>query len=249
VKLKGVSCQISTTLVGILFVECNFSSLYYAIFCRVQSSEADVIGEEGNLDAFSLDDKKRAILRLKDCILKSNIENAMFKLLPNELDTHLLYEIIKLMLCQGNANDICKAIMNVKALKNCLWSLFMDELAESAKYMCQKKRSYLSQIDYDALQCFEWEGIIEEMFTHQRQLLQVLVTASTCARKTVKDDHYSDIAKEIGLIYGILMKRRCNSLSRVQRVVSITLAEECVHQKVRILMNNHTCVKLFVKLL
>ena len=39
------------------------------------------------------------------------------------------------------------------------------------------------------------------------------------------------ISKEIGLIYGVLM-RRCHNLSRIQRVVTMAMAEENVRQKV-----------------
>lgn len=127
----------------------------------------------------------------------------------------------------------CRAILEVNAFKMCLWKLFLAEIHENTKYMCIKGHSYLSQLDFEALRSFQWEKIIEEMYVQQRQLLQVLLNVCTSTNKSEDDEHYMHVVKEVGLMYGILMKRRCNSLSRVQRVVSISLADERVHQKVK----------------
>lgn len=127
----------------------------------------------------------------------------------------------------------CRAILEVNAFKMCLWKLFFAEIHENTKYMCIKGHSYLSQIDFEASRSFQWEKIIEEMYVQQRQLLQVLLTVCTSTNKSEDDEHYMHVVKEVGLMCGILMKRRCNSLSRVQRVVSISLADERVHQKVK----------------
>lgn len=125
-----------------------------------------------------------------------------------------------------------KQIMNIKSLRESLWALFKLEVEESAKYIACKKNSCLGQVMYDNLRCFEWENIIEEMFIHQPRLLQVLVTVSTGENKLNDECHYKSAAKEIGLIYGILMKRRCHTLSQVQRVIALAIAQENVHQKV-----------------
>jgi hypothetical protein len=54
----------------------------------------------------------------------------------------------------------------------------------------------------------------------------------TNKNKQNDEKHYVEASKEIGLIYGVLMKRRCQNLSRIQRVVTMAMAEENVHQKV-----------------
>lgn len=115
----------------------------------------------------------------------------------------------------------------------CLWKLFFAEIHENKKYMCIKGHSYLSQIDFEAFRSFQLGKIIEEMYVQQRQLLQVLLTVCTSTNKSENDEHYMHVVKEVGLMYGILMKRRSNALSRVQRVVSISLADEGLHQKVK----------------
>ena len=105
--------------------------------------------------------------------------------------------------------------------------------------MCTKGHSYLSKIDFEGIRNFQWEKNIEEMYVQQRQLLQVLLTV--CTNKSENDQHFMQTGKELGLIYGILMKRRCKKLSRVQRVVSISLADERVHQKVNKKFHMNTC--------
>lgn len=115
----------------------------------------------------------------------------------------------------------------------CLWKLFFAEIHENTKYMCIKGHSYLSQIDFETFRSFQLGKIIEEMYVQQRQLLQVLLTVCTSTNKSEDEEHYMHVVKEVGLMYGILMKRRSNALSRVQRVVSISLADEGLHQKVK----------------
>lgn len=70
------------------------------------------------------------------------------------------------------------------------------------------------------------------MFINQSRLLDVLLTAATSKNKHDNEKHYIEASKEIGLIYGVLMKRRNHTLSRVQRVVTMAMAEENVYQKV-----------------
>ena len=141
-----------------------------------------------------------------------------------------------------NALDICRAILDIEVFKSCLWRLFLEEIQENTKYMCITGHSYLSEIDFEGMRNFQWEKIIEEMYVQQRQLLQVLLTV--CTNKSEDDQHFMQTGKELGLIYGILMKRRCKKLSRVQRIVSIALADERVHQKINKKFHMNTCYNL-----
>jgi hypothetical protein len=124
--------------------------------------------------------------------------------------------------------------MNVKTLKECIWTLFLLELCEDATHMCQKRQSYLSHVDFDGLRLFQWVGVIEEMALYQPRLLDVLTTLATNNNQlsSGNQQHFKGLAREVGMVYGILMKRRCHFLSRIQRVVSMTLSDENVHQKV-----------------
>ena len=97
--------------------------------------------------------------------------------------------------------------------------------------MCHRRRSYLGHVDYDGLRLFQWAGVIEEMVLNQTRLLDVLTAVAT-NRHEHSDSFFFDISREIGMVYGILMKRRSHFLTRIQRVVSMALSDESVHQKV-----------------
>ena len=74
--------------------------------------------------------------------------------------------------------------------------------------------------------------MVREMVDFNPLLLDVLLSASTSAKKQRSADHYKQIVPECGLVYGILMKRRFQDMSRIQRFISLALANERVHQKV-----------------
>lgn len=84
---------------------------------------------------------------------------------------------------------------------------------------------------------FNWLYITNEMLRFQPLLMDVLLSVSTPRRNIDNDDHYKSSIPELGLIYGILMKRRYKDLSRIQRFIAIALADEKVHQKVMIYLN------------
>lgn len=81
------------------------------------------------------------------------------------------------------------------------------------------------------------------MYTNQPRLSEVLEVA-TGKRKRDNNQHYRETTKELGLVYGILMKRRCHVLSGIQRVIAMAMADENVHQKV-----SKTLKSLFIDLI
>ena len=123
--------------------------------------------------------------------------------------------------------------MNIRCIKESIWSLFMLEMQESAKYMSCKGRSCLSKLSYEDLKCFEW-----------KTLLRKCSFISPCFWKLFlsypqdNEHHYLSLAKKLGLIYGILMKRRSHILSQVQRVIAVAIAQENLYQKVKCSLSN-----------
>lgn len=102
----------------------------------------------------------------------------------------------------------------------------------------QKKRfTYLNSTSNENLVNFNWLCITNEMLRFQPLLMDVLLSVSTPRRNIDNDDHYKSSIPELGLIYGILMKRRYKDLSRIQRLIAIALTDEKVHQKVMIYLN------------
>jgi hypothetical protein len=146
--------------------------------------------------------------------------------------TSLLRELALKHKRHHDYEELARQILDNKPLKECLWSLFVDEIDESANHLTQKGNSYLGHLEYQDLRFFEWNDVIQEMYTHQPRLLEVLLSVTTGKKKCENDQHYRESVKELGLVYGVLMKRRCHILSRIQRVTAMVLANENVHQKV-----------------
>ena len=128
-------------------------------------------------------------------------------------------------------DDLAQSLIKDKKLKNSLWRLFLIELEEDARVLTERKLSYLSNTTYEGLAQFDWFYVVEEMLRYQPLLTDVLLAVSTSRKNIQSNDHYNSISKELGLIYGILMKRCYKDLSRIQRVMAMALADEKVHQK------------------
>lgn len=135
--------------------------------------------------------------------------------------------------------SLAREIYEIKDLREAIWQCFILEIEESSKYLTQRHFSYLGSNTYEDLLTFRWECVVQEMLDHNPLLLETLL-AVCLPRKSMNEPHFDVIYPEIGTVYGILMKRRCKDLSRVQRVISMSLAEEKVHQKVfyNCLINN-----------
>ena len=102
-------------------------------------------------------------------------------------------------------DDLAQSLIKDKKLKNSLWRLF---LIGDARVLTERKLSYLSNTTYEGLAQFDWSYVGEEMLRYQPLLTDVLLAVSTSRKNIQSNDHYNSISKELGLIYGILMKRR-----------------------------------------
>ncbi|XP_052809488.1 uncharacterized protein LOC128237953 [Mya arenaria] len=73
---------------------------------------------------------------------------------------------------------------------------------------------------------------MEELHTKQPLLAEVLLAVTLPTSKIGHSSATNSLVPVIGAIYGMLMKQRFHELSLVQKVVTITLANEQTHQKV-----------------
>lgn len=127
--------------------------------------------------------------------------------------------------------SLAREIYEIKDLREAIWQCLILEIEESSKYLTQRHFSYLGSNTYEDLLIFRWESVVQEILVDNPILLETLL-AVCLPRKSMNEPHFDVIYPEIGTVYGILMKRTCKDLSRVQRVISMSLAEEKVHQKV-----------------
>lgn len=97
---------------------------------------------------------------------------------------------------------------------------------------CATHSSILHQKQYKHLSAFTWDGILKEINTKQTFLLEVLLAVALPTGKVGNLKATESAVPVIGAIYGMLMKERYHKLSRLQRVISMCLANEQVNQKV-----------------
>lgn len=135
-------------------------------------------------------------------------------------------------------NGLAYAIFGCNELRQSLWMLFLQKkIEDDAKCITEKRLTYLNSTSNENLVNFNWLCITNEMLRFQPLLLDVLLSVSTPSRNIDNDDQYKSSIPELGLIYGILMKRRYKDLSRIQHFIAIALADEKLHQKVMIYLN------------
>lgn len=78
-----------------------------------------------------------------------------------------------------------------RELRECLWSLFLNEIEEDARYMTYKRHSYLGHLSYSDLLSFKWSNVIEEMHVNQSRLLDVFVTVATGQNKQNNEKQFT----------------------------------------------------------
>jgi hypothetical protein len=142
-------------------------------------------------------------------------------------------DLIVSLLNGDTVDNVAKKMFNMQNLKKSIWKLFISQIEDDCRYSTQRHKSYLSDTGYSALLHFDWTCVVREMVDFNPFILDILLAASTNSKKQRNSNHYKDIVPECGLIYGIVMKRRFKDLSRIQRFISLALANERVHQKVK----------------
>lgn len=157
---------------------------------------------------------------------------AAHKLDTSHINSSDAMDLIVSLFSGDSVDVLAKKIYCIQSLRQNIWKLFISQLEDDSKYSTQRRASYLSDTGYSALVSFDWTSVVREMVDFNPLLLDVLLSASTSAKKQRSADHYKQIVPECGLVYGILMKRRFQDMSRIQRFISLALANERVHQKV-----------------
>lgn len=159
---------------------------------------------------------------------------AAHKLDTSHINSSYAMDLLVSLFSGDSVDVLAKKIFCTQSLRQNIWKLFISQLEDDSKYSTQRRASYISDTGYSVLVSFDWTSVVREMvdFNPLPVILDVLLSASTGAKKQRSADHYKQIVPECGLIYGILMKRRFQDMSRIQRFISLALANEKVHQKV-----------------
>lgn len=117
-----------------------------------------------------------------------------------------------------------------------LISAILSESNVGASSRCVKsKESYLYRSKYTDLKDFNFADVLTEISTYQPLLMDHLLSVSVSANKNISSSYenfFLSLVPKLSLIYSILVTTRFPELSRMQKVISSTLIDEHVHQKV-----------------
>ncbi|XP_045170215.2 uncharacterized protein LOC123532719 [Mercenaria mercenaria] len=133
------------------------------------------------------------------------------------------------LLCTGTSRQVARAIMS-SSLANEINTLIIYDTEMDARE-CSTKGSTLRSKQYQSLGNFNWTDIINELVVKQSFLAEVLLAVALPSGKIGNTKATEGLVPVIGTVYGMLMKQRFHELSAIQKVISISLANEQAHQK------------------
>lgn len=129
----------------------------------------------------------------------------------------------------GSSKHIAREILS-SSLGHQIKTLLLQDTELEAKD-CASRSSVLHQKQYKNLKEFNWEEVVNEMVKRQTFLTEILLAVSFPTGKIGSTTVTEAIVPVMGCVYGILMKQRFHELSRLQRVISMALANEQTAQK------------------
>lgn len=132
----------------------------------------------------------------------------------------------------GSSKQTAREILS-SSLGHQIKTLILQDTELEAKD-CASRHSVLHHKQYKNLKEFNWEEVVNEMIEKQTFLTEILLAVSFPTGKIGSTTATEAIVPVLGCVYGMLMKQRFHELSRLQRVISMALANEQTAQKVLI---------------
>lgn len=132
-------------------------------------------------------------------------------------------------------SHVAETVLNIPALHQEINCQIARNLRVSMSGMKARKHgdvSYLMRKDYKDLHSFEWSNVVLDMIKRVPDLLFFLVCAMVSEKDIEKNEKIAAILPKVGTIFGIVAQNYNCNLSRVQRVVSLSLADNICDQKV-----------------
>lgn len=135
-----------------------------------------------------------------------------------------------------SVDEFVNLLLQQQTIMTSLKPAILSESSVGASSRCvRSKKSYLYGSKYTDLKDFNFAEVLTEMSTYQPLLMDHLLSVSVSANKIISssdENFFLSLVPKLTLIYSILMTTRFPELSRMQKVISSTLIDEHVHQKV-----------------
>jgi len=147
-----------------------------------------------------------------------------------------------------DAATIAETILQINSIKMAVKNSILMDIEKSASQKCVRSdNSYLFQKDYPNLKEFDFHKLVAEIATCQPFLLESLLAVSIPISRVGSIKLIQDLIPRLGLVYSLLMSFRFHELSRLQRVLTVVLLDECVHEKV-IIFSVFSCLLVPISL-
>lgn len=134
----------------------------------------------------------------------------------------------------GNIKSISTQILSVSALRKQIITDVINVVGKRPEQMLNKKKGFVSVLmekDFKALETVKFEDVLIEFQEQFPELLDMIVAIMLPKDET----SIANVVPRLAMIYGIIMQTRHHELSRMQRVVSMCLADNICDQSVRAL--------------
>ena len=141
------------------------------------------------------------------------------------------------------SSDIAASVLSVPTVRSAVVQRLTEEISAVTGKMKNRKRGKLSTLmrkDFDAMQNCSLVEVVEEFHIKLPELFRLILGAMV--RKNLDSETLRPLIPRLAMVYSILMQSRCPTLSRIQRVMSMSLADQICNQKVSFFISPHNSV-------
>ena len=155
---------------------------------------------------------------------------------------------LRLLLARSrNAKTISQAFMSLPVLKKHIIDDLCLDIGKRPEKMRNKKHGFVSSLmskNCDALGKLNFNEVVTEIKEYFPELLDILISIMLPKEKRKSALNLGNIIPRLAMIYGIVMQSRYHELSRIQRTVSMCLADNVCDQNVSAInfITNYACI-------
>ena len=145
------------------------------------------------------------------------------------------YTAISHSLKSRNVKLVVEAILKADSFNKHLENHLVKTSAEKINQMLNKKHGFVSTLmnkTFDDLVSFSWSDIVLGESEQFPLLMKLLLCMMVPFNVRNMESKITNIIPRLGMIYGIVAQGRNHELSKVQRIISVNLADNNADQKV-----------------
>ena len=126
-------------------------------------------------------------------------------------------------LAHGHAPSIANAILEMREVRNEIFTLLLSLLNAECVELCRRGASRFRSIEVDKISSFKWEDFIEELNSKSPLLLQFLTTVASRVDKRYQQTSPAERYPGIVTAAAVLLKQRNREMCAIPSVVSLLM--------------------------